>query len=181
MEAHMINGVEVTELKRKATAMKKNPPLAHFEFRARNKWVDAGHSRTTITAFHGAGEDVRHDKKFKIEADEPHVLLGGDKGTNPVEHLLNALVSCLTGSMVYHAATRGIKIDSIESTVEGDMDIRGFLGLADDIRTGYQDIRVQFKVRSDASEDELKQCAMFSPVLDSLTGMTRVSVDVSKR
>lgn len=178
---NVVNGVDVVELKRKAGMMQQNPPLARFEFRAQNKWVDCGHSQTTIHDFDGAGEHIEHRSTFRIEADEPPVLLGQDEGANPVEHLLNALVSCLTGSMVYHAAIRGIRIDQIDSTVEGDLDIRGFMGLAQDIRKGYQNIRVTFKVRSDAPREALEECARFSPVLDVISHGTNVSLDIQKQ
>lgn len=178
---NVVNGVDVAELKRKAGMMQQNPPLAKFEFRVQNKWLDAGHSQTTIRDFDGAGQHIEHRRTFQIDADEPPVLLGQDEGANPVEHLLNALVTCLTGAMVYHAAIRGIRIEEIESTVEGGLDIRGFMGLAPDVRKGYQNIRVNFKVKSDGTPEALEQCARFSPVFDVVSNGTNVSLSVERK
>ncbi len=115
-----------------------------------------------------------------LEADEPPVLLGEDRTANPVEYLLHALASCLTSSIIYKAAARGITIESLESTLEGDLDARAFLELSNDVRKGYQNIRVTFKVKSGASPEELKECAEFSPVLDVVTHGTPVSLRIEK-
>lgn len=177
-EATFVNGVDVAELREKAQALKEDPELAKFHFQARNQWLDGGHSRTTVTKFHGVKEDIAHDRPFELEADEPHILLGGDQGANPVEHLLNALVTCLTGAMVYHAAIRGIHIEELESTVEGDIDVRGFMGLSDEVRKGYQNIKVSFRVKADAPAEKLEECARFSPVFDTVTNGTSVDLQV---
>jgi len=178
---NMINGVDVAELKRKAGMMQQDPRMAKFEFRVRNKWLDCGHSQTTISDFDGAGRHIEHRQTFRIDADEPPVLLGQDQGANPVEHLLNALVTCLTGAMVYHAAIRGIRIEEVESTVEGDLDVRGFMGLTDNVRKGYQNIRVNFSVKADAPKEALEECARFSPVFDVLSNGTDVSLNIKKK
>lgn len=178
---NVVNGVDVSELKKKAGMLQQDPPLAKFTFRVRNNWLGCGHSQTTVTDFQGVGETIRHEREFKIDADEPRVLVGQDQGANPVEHLLNALVSCLTGAMVYHAAVRGIEIHEVESTVEGDIDLRGFMGLAEDIRKGYQNIRVNFKVKADAPADVLEQCARFSPVFDVVSNGTNVRLSIEKK
>ena len=178
---NVVNGVDVEALKEKAGVLKQQPELGKFTFKATNRWLGGGHSKTTVTEFHGEGKDIEHDQAFEMEADEPHVLLGGDEGANPVEHLLNALCTCLTGAMVYHAAVRGIKIDEVESTVEGDLDVRGFMGLSDDVRKGYQNIDVTFKVKSDASPEKLKECALFSPVHDVVANGTNVNLKIEKK
>lgn len=177
---NLVNGVDVPELGKIAESLKKQPDLAKFKFHVSNRWVSCGHSRTTVKSFHGVGAEHDHSMAFQLEADEPEVLLGTDSGANPVEHLLNALLTCLTGAMVYHAATRGIEIEELESTAEGDLDVRGFMGLADDIRKGYQNIRVQFRVKSDAPVEKLKECAEFSPVLDVVSHGTNVELDIQK-
>jgi uncharacterized OsmC-like protein len=177
-EKTLVNGVEVDELGKKADALRAEPELGKFHFHAQNRWLGGGHSRTTVESFHGLGEEIPHTRTFVIDADEPIVLLGGDEGANPVEHLLNALVTCLTGAMVYHAAVRGIHIEELESTVEGDIDIRGFMGITDEVRKGYQNIRVTFRVKSDAPAAKLEECARFSPVFDVVTNGTEVDLQV---
>lgn len=177
---NVINGVDVAELKKTAGSLQQDPPKAKFEFRVRNRWLGCGHSQTTVDDFHGAGQTIRHEREFRIEADEPRALVGQDQAANPVEHLLNALVTCLTGSMVYHAAVRGIQIDEVESTVTGQIDLRGFMGLARDVRKGYQNIRVDFRVKSDAPKEVLEECARFSPVLDVVSNGTDVELNIQK-
>jgi uncharacterized OsmC-like protein len=168
-EEKMINGVDVKKLGELAGELRKNPDLAKFTFRATNRWFDCGHSQTTVTDFYGMGKSVPHTQPFVLDADEPPLLLGKDKGANPVEHLLNALVTCLTAALVYHAAIRGIRIEEVESTVEGDIDLRGYTGISKDVKKGYQNITVTFRVKSDASREKLEECARFSPVFNTVT------------
>lgn len=92
-----------------------------------------------------------------------------------------ALAACLTTSLVYHAAARGILIESMESTVEGDLDLRGFLGLSDQIRRGYKEIRVNFSVKSDASPEQLRELTTFSPVYDIVSNPVPVRITIETR
>lgn len=174
-----LNGVQVDELAKTIDAIKANPDLAKFRFRARNRWMDGGHNRSTVKDFYGAGqEDATRTKPFVMDADEPSVLLGKDMGANPVEYVLHALAACLTTSMVYHAAARGIRIDALESTLEGDIDILGFLGLSPSVRKGYQGIRVTMRVTSDAPPEKLAALSQFSPVYDTISNPVPVTVHV---
>lgn len=106
----MINGINTRKLGEKAETFENEPEMAKFKFRAHNRWIGGGHNQTTVTGFYGMGQDIPHAVSFKLDADEPPLLVGTDMGANPVEHMLHALVSCLTSSMVYHAAVRGIHI-----------------------------------------------------------------------
>ena len=180
-ETVITNGIDVTEYEKTVQAVKAQPALGKFKFRARNRWEMGGYNRTTIKGFYGAGEEhgTEH-RNFVLEADEPPVLLGEDRTANPVEYLLHALAACLTSSIVYKAAARGITIESLESRLEGDLDARAFLELGNDVRKGYQNIRATFKVKSDASAEALKACAEFSPVLDVVTHGTPVSLAIEK-
>jgi uncharacterized OsmC-like protein len=95
---------------------------------------------------------------------------------------LNALARCLTSTLIYHAAIRGIKIDELESHLEGDIDLRGFLGLSSDVRRGYQNIRVNFKVKTDAENlKRLKALSKLSPVFDVTSNGTNVDVRIEKK
>ena len=180
-ETNVINGIDVIEFENTVQTVKARPELGKFQFRASNRWDMGGYNRTTIRGFYGAGEEHgTEDRSFVLEADEPPVLLGEDRTANPVEYLLHALASCLTSSIIYKAAARGITIESVESKLEGDLDARAFLELSNDVRKGYQNIRATFKVKSDASAEELKECAEFSPVLDVITHCTPVLLRVEK-
>jgi uncharacterized OsmC-like protein len=175
-----INGISLHALRTTIAVIGDTPDLANFKFRVRNQWLKGGHSRSFIQNFFGAGqEDTTRHQAFAIDNDEPQILLGRDQAPHPVEHLLQALSGCLTAAMVYHAAARGITLHAVESEVEGDLDIRGFLGLDASVRKGFLNIRVHFQVKSDASIEALKELCLFSPVLDTLS--TPVSVEISKK
>ncbi len=173
------NGIDLSVLKETVSAIQKDPDLGKCKFRARNKWVDANHNCTTISGFYAAKQEMPHKQKFELHADEPPILAGADEGANPVEHLLNALAGCVTTSMVAHAAVQGIHIESLESELEGDIDLRGFLGLAPEVPKGYTNIRVKFKVKTDPDNlRKLKKLASFSPVYNTLTNGTKVDIDI---
>ena len=179
-ETHTRNGVNVDELFNTIDAVKRSPVIAKFKFRARNEWFHGGHNRTTIKDFYGIEKDHKHEAVFKLDADEPPLLLGTGQGPNPVEYLLTALAACVTTSLVYHAAAKGIEIKSVESRLEGDIDLRGFLGISKDVRKGFQGIRMYFKIDADVPEEQLEELVRlgptYSPVFDSITGGVPVSV-----
>jgi uncharacterized OsmC-like protein len=178
-QAACTNGVNVTALFETIDAVKNDSGLANFQFRAENRWIDGGHNRSTIQAFYGCrDEDQTRREPFVLDADEPPVLLGEDAGANPVEYVLHALAACLTTTMVYHAAARGIEIEAVDSALEGDLDLRGFLGLSDEVRKGYHDIRVRMRVKSEASPATLRELAKFSPVYDVVSNSLPVQVIV---
>ena len=178
-ESKRVNGINLNVLQETVNAIKNDPELGSCKFRATNKWIDANHNCTTVTGFYGAKQEIDHKQKFELHADEPPILAGQDQGANPVEHLLNALASCVTTSMVAHAAVRGIEIQELESELEGDIDLRGFLGLASDVPKGYTDIRVKFKVKTEEQNMErLKSLASFSPVYNSLINGVKVDIQV---
>lgn len=173
------NGVDVSALMGTIDAVKANPEIATFHFRGRNTWIGGDHNRSTIKDFYGACQEHRSDgTSFVIDNGEPPVLLGQDKGANPVEYLLSALMGCMTTTMVYHAAARGIEIHAIDTEIEGDIDLRGFLGLSSTIRKGYQAIRVRMRVKSDAKPETLRELASFSPVYDVVSNSVPVEVAI---
>jgi uncharacterized OsmC-like protein len=177
----MTNGVNIDQLFGTIAAIKEQPSLARFQFRARNTWINGGHNRSTIQGFYGAGqEDASRAAAFVMDNDEPAVLLGADNGANPVEYVLHALAGCLTTSLVYHAAAKGIRIEEVESWLEGDLDLHGFLGLSPEVRNGYEGIRVSFRVKADCPDemlDDLVQMgATYSPVFDIVTNPVPVTV-----
>jgi uncharacterized OsmC-like protein len=178
-QATLINGVDVTALARTIDAVKNDAEVARFRFRARNTWLGGDHNRSTIRSFYGACQEQRTDgDSFVIDNGEHPVLLGHDAGANPVEHLLSALAGCMTTTTAYHAAARGIEIEAIDSELEGDIDLRGFLGLAPEVRKGYSAIRVRMRVKSKASPETLRELAGMSPVLDVVSRSVPVDVVV---
>jgi uncharacterized OsmC-like protein len=177
-ESKRVNGIDVDTLMGTVNAVKSDPELGRCKFRATNKWSGGAHNCTTVKAFHAAKQNIDHKQKFELHCDEPAILAGADDGANPVEHLLNALAGCVTTSMVAHAAVRGIEIQELESELEGDIDLRGFFGLAD-VPKGFTEIRVKFKMKADKKDlDEIKSLASFSPVYNTLTSGTKVDIQV---
>jgi uncharacterized OsmC-like protein len=177
-----VNGIRMETLQETVHAIEQEPDLGQCKFRAHNTWQGGTQNCTTITGFYGARQEIAHKQQFELLADEPPILAGHDEGANPVEHLLNALAACVTTSMVAHAAVRGICIEELESELEGDLDLRGFLGLSNDVPKGFTNIRVNFKVKADVDNMErLKRLTAYSPVLNTITQGAKVDVRVEAR
>ena len=175
------NGVNVDQLVATIQAVQETPELAKFEFRGKNNWIDGGYCKTTVKGFYGVGqEDTSRKAAFEMEADHPEVLLGKDLAANPAEIVLHALSSCLTAAITYHAAALGIEIETMESNIKGGVDLHGFLGLDENVRKGFESINVKFKVKSDASEEQLRNLSKFSPVFDMISNPTPVNIEFEK-
>ena len=173
------NGVNVTALHAIVEAVKSNPEIAKFNFRLTNKWLGAEKNRSSIKKFTGALQTHRTDAKgFIVDTGEPPVLLGEDTAPNAGEWLLHSLVGCLTTTIVYHAAARGITIDAIESQVDGDIDLRGFLGVAPEVRKGYSAVRVHMRVKTDAERATIENLARYSSMLEVVSGSVPVSLRI---
>jgi len=179
-----VNGLEVAQLFETISAIKQAPNLAAFKFRLANKWLDGAHNRSRITNFYGVGQENKHHTEFVLDTDEPPLLLGSGQSPNPVEYLLHALTACVTSAIVYHAAAKGIQINEIESRTEGDVDLRGFLGLDKNVRPGFQNIRIKFKIKADVPNEQLNELCqlgpMYSPVFDTITRSAPVEVSLDK-
>ncbi|HEX6353336.1 OsmC family protein [Actinophytocola sp.] len=175
------NGVDTATLFATLDAVREDPEIAKFRFRATNRWVSGTHNQSMIHGFHGAKQDMAHRQPFTLDADHPPVLVGSDHGPTPVEYVLHALAACLTAGIANVAAARGIRLTEVSSTVEGDIDLLGILGLSDDVRNGYQGIRVSFVLRGD-DPDKLRKVVersrRRSAVFDIVTNGVPVSIDV---
>ena len=178
------NGVDVSTLFATVDAVKAAPQIAQFQFRARNDWVSGTHNRSVIQGFYGAGqEDTSRPEPFAYDADHPAVLVGSNQGPTPVEFLLHAIAACLTAGLANIAAARGITLRRVSSTVEGDIDLLGILGLSDQVRNGYRQIRVHFEVDGDAPPEQLaalvERSRNRSAVYDVLANGTDVQIEVT--
>jgi len=163
----LTNGVDVAQVMDVIGAIEADSSYANFQFRATNQWIDGGLSRSRIKGFFaGNAEDETREDAFMLDADEPKIAAGQDSAPNSMEYVLHALATCLTGTLVYHAAVRGIEIEAVESSYAGDMDVRGLFGLADDVRKGFNKVTVSMRVKSKAAATELRELALFSPVYD---------------
>jgi uncharacterized OsmC-like protein len=176
------NGVDTPKLFATVAAVADQPSLAQFRFRAEGRWMGGTHSRSTIAGFYGVGGEMKHAAAFQADADHPGVLCGEDQGPTPVEWVLHALAACLTAGVANIAAARGVNLHSVECQVEGDMDLRGILGLPGEVRNGFEAIRVGFKVAGDAPAEKLRQIVeqsrARSAVFDILTKGVPVSIAV---
>jgi uncharacterized OsmC-like protein len=177
-----MNGVDTPTLLATINAVKGQPELAQFRFRASSRWVNGTHSRSKVEAFTGAGGTHTHESDFGFDADHPKVLTGTGLGATPVEFLLHGLAGCLTAGIANIAAARGVKLTEVESTVEGDMNMLGILGLSDEVRNGYEKIRVNFRIKGDAPAEKLQaiveQSRNRSAVYDVITKGTPVEMTV---
>ena len=181
-EVKPLNGVDTPTLFATIDAVRNQPELAEFRFRATNQWLDGTHSRTTIEAFDGAGGTHSHRNNEVYAADHPAVLVGADHAPTPVEFLLHALASCLTAGIGNIAAARGVKLREVRSEIEGEIDLRGILGISDEVRNGYRKISVRFTLDGDAPAEKLKalveQSTARSAVFDVLTRGLPVEIEV---
>jgi uncharacterized OsmC-like protein len=177
-----LNGVDTPTLFATINAVREQPELARFRFRASNRWLRGTHSRSRIESFSGAGGEHAHATDFQFDADHPKVLVGQDQGPTPVEVVLHALASCLTAGIGNIAAARGVALNEVESTVEGEIDLRGLLGISDEVRNGYNQIRVSFKISGNAPPEKLReivdQSRRRSAVFDVITNSVPVEINV---
>ena len=175
-----INGISVPRLQETVSLIQAQPALAKFEFRFANRWLNGPRTRSTIRSFFGAGQTHQHESPIELNSDEPAVLLGSDQNANPGEYLMHALAACVTSAIAFHAAARGIVIEKIESTIEGDVDLRGFLDLDASVRNGFEQIRLKLRIKADVPDAQLHElCNLgpkFSPVFDSLAKGVPVQV-----
>ena len=179
----IVNGVDTEKLFATVEAIKGSPSLAKFQFRLSNQWVGGGETRSRVDDFYGVGQELRHKQPFFLASDEPEVLLSEDRGPNAGEIVLHALAACLTGSLVYHAAARGIAVKGIATRLEGDIDLRGFLDLSKDVRRGFGAVRVLFDIDADCDDSRkqelIEMAQAYSPVFDMLSNGLPVSCALS--
>jgi uncharacterized OsmC-like protein len=181
MESPIRNGVDTATLFATLDAVKSNTEIAKFQFRATNKWISGTHNQSTIHGFYGAMQEMQHVSAHVFDADHPAVLVGNDHGPTPAEYVLHALAACLTAGIANIAAARNVKLTEVESTVEGDIDLLGILGLGSGVRNGYQQIKVSFKLKGDDPEKLRKvveQSTARSAVYDIVTNGVPVNIEV---
>jgi len=181
--ASIKNGVNVKQLIDTVKAVKGDPDIAKFQFRAKARWISGGHCQTTFNGFYGAKEeDTSRKEPIILEGDEPPVLLGNNHGVNAVEAVLHALASCLSVGFVYNASAQGISVESLEFNLEGNLDLHGFLGLSETTRPGYEDIKVTCRIKADAPKEKLEELCDYvqktSPVLDILRKPVPVAIGI---
>lgn len=181
MDNPVRNGVDTATLFATLDAVKGDPEIAKFQFRATNRWVSGTHSQSTISGFFGAHQEMTHHEPTHVGADHPEVLVGADHAPTPVEYVLHALAACLTAGLANIAAARGVRLTEVSSTVEGDIDLLGILGLSDEVRNGFSGINVSFRLRGD-DPDKLRQVVeqsrRRSAVYDIVTNGVPVTIDV---
>ena len=176
-----LNGLDLAQMAQTVGALKGDSKLARVQFRASNYWIGGGENRSTIKGFYGAGaEDTSRSKPFVFTNGEPPVLLGHNEGANPVEFLLHALAGCVTTTTVLHASARGIKIESLSTELEGDIDLQGLLALDASVPAGYESIRIKMDIKADCSDEDLDDLLKFaqqhSPVCNTVCRPVPVTI-----
>ncbi len=177
----MVNGVEVDQVMNVIDQIETDAAFAKMQFRVKNRWMGGGLNRSPIKDFYaGCEEDDTRAEDFVLDADEPAIIAGGDTAPDPVEYVLHALAGCLTTTMIYHAAVRGVVIEGVESELEGDLGVRGLFGLSNTAPKRYRQVRVRMRVRSEAGAEQLRELAMYSPVFDLVSASVPVDLVVEK-
>lgn len=177
-----INGIDTDHVTSLAGKIMEDEDYGRFQFRAENRWINGARSRSRIKDFYaGKRDQTGRAQAMFVDADQPDFLGGSNTAPNSVEHLLHALTSCLTTTLTYHASVQGIAIDSIRTYATGELNSRGFFGLSDEVKKGYESIKVSMRVASEASPETLTELAMNSPVYEMVskavpTGFTLVTV-----
>lgn len=172
------NGVDTPTLFATINAVANQPELAKFTFRADNTWVNGTQSQNVVGSFSGAGGEHEHKQAFEYGADHPAVLCGAGNGPTPVEYLLGALASCITAGIGNVAAARGIDLSAVSSHVEGEIDLRGILGISDEVRNGYSGIKLTFQVKGDAPAEKLRQVVEQSRARSAVYDVLRNGVPI---
>jgi uncharacterized OsmC-like protein len=179
--SHIVNGIDAEQIVNLATSMGKDENFGKFKFRANNHWLGGSRSRTSIQGFYAGGvENTDRKNALTVDADQPVFLVGENTAPNAVEYLLHALNSCLSTTLVAHASVQGIQLDAVEVFSEGSMDARGFFGVSDKVNRGYERIRVDMGVKSDADLDALQNMAMYSPVYEVVSRSVPVDFKITK-
>lgn len=179
----MLNGLNVEVLVDTVNAMQARPEIGKFVFRANNQWLSGIASRTTVDGHYGLGEEHRRSEPFQIMADHPSAMQGTDKAPNAMTYLLHAMAGCITASIMAHATARGIRVETVQSRFVGNIDLRGFLGLSDDVRCGFESIGVEIRIEGDADAETLRDLVDYarsrSPAFDVVTNGVPVDVRVT--
>ena len=185
VEQKIVTGVNVTKLFDMLDGIRSKPVISKFNFRAKGKWIVGGHNQTTINDFYGAGQTHSRNRPFVYDGDEPPILLGEDHGANATEYALAALSSCLTTTLIYHASAQGVVIYEVETTLSGDIDLQGLLGMSENVRNGYEKIKVAFKVKSEAPKEKVRELVELarkrSPVFDIISNPTPIEVSFEEQ
>lgn len=178
----ILNGVDTEVLQNLIESVQEDPSLAKSTLRISNKWIKGDQNQSIVCDFYAAGQENSHEQTFILDTGEPLLIAGRDKAASPMEYLLHALAGCLTSTLVYQAALHGIEIQEIESHLEGDLDVRGFMGISEDVRRGYSNIRAIFKVKTDEENlEKLKELTKFSAVFDAVSNATPVYIQVERK
>ncbi|MEP3334038.1 OsmC family protein [Sedimentitalea sp.] len=177
------NGVNTEALIGARGAFAATPEAASFTFRSTCDWIEGTYSSNAINGYFGLGEEQTRKQTYTIESDHPELFAAADRAATPTEIVLSALASCLTGGVASVAQHRGIQLHSVRAIVEGDIDVRGILGMDGDIRNGFSDVRVSFEVDAEASAEDISalvaQSQKRSALFDILTNPTNVTVNVA--
>jgi uncharacterized OsmC-like protein len=150
-----INGIDVDALNGVIETIREDPAKGMVQFHVTSDWAGQTRSRTTVESYRIGGQEVR--RRFEIGVDEPHELLGGNTAPNPQEMLMTALNACIMVGYVVGASVNGIRLDAVQIETEGELDLRGFLGVDDQVPPGYESIRYTVRIRGDGTPEQFQR------------------------
>lgn len=151
----MINGIDVAGLRETVAAVQKSPSVGQTRFAVTTDWQGGTVSRTRVSGFELAGKWI--DRKFEFVSDEPHELLGTNTQPNPQEYLMGALNACMTVGYVAGAALHGVELESLQIETEGNIDLRGFLGISKSVPAGYDEIRYTVRIKGNGTPEQMRK------------------------
>ena len=155
VKAPPVNGLDLNALGELVDAIEIDPREAKVTFNVPSRWAGQTRTETIVDGFTIGGERIA--RSHKIVADEPFQLLGGDSAPNPQELLMAAFNACIMVGYVAGAALKGINLYSVEIRTRGELDLRGFLGLSDDVKPGYEDIDYEVRISGDGSLEQYEE------------------------
>jgi uncharacterized OsmC-like protein len=173
------NGVNTQILSTAFDSIRNKPEMSKVTFSVKSEWNGGFSVTSSAKGFRMGSQNIERNTEYKMQYDYPNQLAGEGRGPTVCEGCMGALAACLTQTIVAHATSRGIKIDSIDINVEGDLDMRGWTGISNDVRPGAQQFRVNMNIKSDtASKEQINELyeigKRFSPAFDTLTNGTSV-------
>jgi uncharacterized OsmC-like protein len=151
----IVNGINADNVRALIDEIKADPARGITHWRVSSNWQGGTRSRAQVESF-DMGETAI-PRAFSIDIDEPLELGGTNTHANPQEYLLAALNACMTVGFAALCALHGIRIRKLEIVTEGDIDLRGFLGISADVTRGYESLDTRVTIKADATEDQLQQ------------------------
>jgi len=154
-EPTVVNGINVDDLFALIDDVKREPAKGKTNWHVTTTWQGQARSRAEIESYEIGGEKV--PRRFSIEIDEPRELGGSNSFANPQDHLIAALNACITVGYVAQCAVRGITLESLAIDTDGEIDLRGFLGIDPAVPPGYENLSYTVRIKGNGTEQQFAE------------------------